>query len=72
MPLDERRRRLSDLLASNDVVRFSAHVEGRKGAALFASQPGGRTVLGSTAAPPGLGEVCSCAHRASRNGRGER
>jgi bifunctional non-homologous end joining protein LigD len=35
MPLHERRRRLADLLADNDVVRFSGHVEGAKGAALF-------------------------------------
>ena len=33
-PLHERRTRLADLLAGNDVVRFSDHVEGRKGAAL--------------------------------------
>jgi bifunctional non-homologous end joining protein LigD len=35
MPLRERRKRLADLLAGNDVIRFSDHVEGRKGAALF-------------------------------------
>jgi ATP-dependent DNA ligase len=35
MPLHERRRRLADLLADNDVIRFSGHVEGAKGAALF-------------------------------------
>ena len=35
MPLHERRKRLADLLSSNDVIRFSGHVEGRKGAALF-------------------------------------
>jgi ATP-dependent DNA ligase len=35
MPLHERRRRLETLLAGNDVVRFSGHVEGTKGAALF-------------------------------------
>ena len=35
MPLHERRRRLADLLAGNDVIRFSGHVEGAKGAALF-------------------------------------
>jgi bifunctional non-homologous end joining protein LigD len=34
-PLHERRRRLADPLAGNDVVRFSGHVEGAKGAALF-------------------------------------
>jgi bifunctional non-homologous end joining protein LigD len=35
MPLHERRRRLETLLAGNDVIRFSGHVEGAKGAALF-------------------------------------
>jgi bifunctional non-homologous end joining protein LigD len=35
MPLHERRKRLQSLLSGNDVVRFSDHVEGRKGAALF-------------------------------------
>ena len=34
-PLHERRRRLETLLAGNDVIRFSGHVEGPKGAALF-------------------------------------
>ena len=34
-PLHERRRRLETLLSGNDVIRFSGHVEGPKGAALF-------------------------------------
>jgi bifunctional non-homologous end joining protein LigD len=34
-PLHERRRRLETLLSGNDVIRFSDHVEGPKGAALF-------------------------------------
>jgi bifunctional non-homologous end joining protein LigD len=35
MPLHERRKRLHGLLTGNDVVRFSDHVDGPKGAALF-------------------------------------
>jgi hypothetical protein len=35
MPLHEHRRRLADLLADNDLIRFSGYVEGAKGAALF-------------------------------------
>jgi bifunctional non-homologous end joining protein LigD len=34
LPLHERRRRLQSLLSGNDVIRFSGHVEGGKGAAL--------------------------------------
>jgi bifunctional non-homologous end joining protein LigD len=34
-PLHERRKQLADLLSDNDVIRFSGHVEGSKGAALF-------------------------------------
>jgi bifunctional non-homologous end joining protein LigD len=35
MPLRERGRRLESLLSGNHAIRFSGHVEGRKGAALF-------------------------------------
>src|SRR5687768_16063339 len=35
LPLHERRKRLEGLLTGNDVIRFSDHVEGAKGAALF-------------------------------------
>jgi hypothetical protein len=35
LPLHERRRQLEGLLSGNDVIRFSSHVEGTKGAALF-------------------------------------